>query len=252
MKYLKKETKIFLISLIIFALIFGGVFYVFLLLTLLYITLYAYNFKNITLNGTFSLSQYTVTQNNSFKLFYTINLKSFLPIKASYEVLYPYYIVPVSNSKRKIFFGRSLEESGEVTLRGNRRGTYEVGSMEVYIIDPFSLFSTLNRINKPNKIFVFPFLVPIEKLKIKLTDPYEGLKAKYRINFDYSYVASVREYTTSDPVSLIHWKQTAHQNKLMVKEFDFSASKKIYVAHGFSEIFANELRNLGYDAIALV
>jgi len=28
--------------------------------------------------------------------------------------------------------------------------------------------------------------------------------------------------------------------------------KKIYVVHGFSEIFANELRNLGYDAIALV
>ncbi|MFU2157613.1 MAG: DUF58 domain-containing protein [Caldisericum sp.] len=233
MKYLKKEIKIFLLTILITSFIFGGILYIFLLISFAYVLLYAFFLDKVKITSFSDVSTYTLTLNSSFDFNYTLNATSPLPVKISYEILLPHYIVPLTNGKVGKFFGRNLNTEGKIKCKGNRRGTYTVGKIEFRISDPLALFNRIDITYNYKTIFVFPNLVPLERLKILLTDPYEGQKAKYRINFDYSYVAGIRDYAPTDPISMIHWKQTAHRGKLTVKEFDFSSSKKLFVALNF-------------------
>jgi len=233
MKYLKKSSKVLLVIIFILALIFGRIFYPLFALTLIYILFYSVSIPKVQVSKKTDISSYTLTLNTSFKLFYEVNAVSPIPIRLTYEIIFPYYIVPKSYEKKEVLWGRNISNKGFIECKGNRRGTYSVGSIEFRISDPLGFFNRTEIFDDSETVFVFPNIISLEKVKIMLTDPFEGLKAKYRINFDYSYVAGVRDYTYQDPVSMIHWKQTAHRGKLTVKEFDFSASKKILVSLNF-------------------
>lgn len=205
----------------------------FFLMFFIYIIFYSFAISRVKLSKSSDVSTYTLTLNSSFDFIYDISSSSLLPIKLTYEILFPYYIIPFSNTRIKPLLGRKIKIGKRLTCKGNRRGSYSIGAIEFRISDPLGLFSRIELLDNSQTIYVFPNVIPIERLKILLTDPFEGQKAKYRINFDYSYVAGVRDYTSQDSVSMIHWKQTAHRHRLTVKEFDFSASKKIYVALNF-------------------
>jgi uncharacterized protein (DUF58 family) len=228
MKYLKKDSKILLTLVFLFMLIFGKLFYILFALLIIYILLYGRAIGSVKYSFFSDVSTYTLTLNDFFDFFYRIEAKTFLPVKYRYEILFPFYIVETAIARRPPVFGRTIKVYSASKCRANRRGTYELGHCYLYVVDPLNLFTYSIKMSDKKKIFVFPYLVSIEKLPIRLTDPFEGKKAKYRINFDYSYVAGVRDYTPEDALSSIHWKQTAHRGKLQVKEFDFSASKKIY------------------------
>ncbi len=209
---------------------FGFVFYLLLFFSVVYVIFYALALRKMKVVVDCDIRNYTTTQKSPFNINYTFLFNSFLPFKVLYKLELPPYIVSISNKSSILLFGKKMADTLEANLVSNRRGIYEIGSATVVVTDPLNLFLFIKKYGKLKTIFVFPKVVPLSKLNIKLLDPYEGIKAKYRINFDYSYVAGVREYTLGDPVKLIHWKQTAHKGELVVKEFDFSASKRIYVA----------------------
>jgi len=233
MEHLKKSSKLLLLELFVLSLIFGRTLYILFALVLFYTVVYAITIPVVEVSKISNVSSYTLTLNTSFKFFYELNVNSRIPVRLTYEVIFPYYIVPHSYERKEILWGKKITHSGSIECKGNRRGTYMIGAIEFRISDPLSLFNRTVIVNDSQIIFVFPNIVPLEKTSIMLTDPFEGQKAKYRINFDYSFVAGVRDYTYQDPVSMIHWKQTAHRGKLTVKEFDFSASKRILIALNF-------------------
>lgn len=209
---------------------FGFIFYLLLFISAVYVIFYVIALRRMEILVDSDITNYTTTQKSPFKINYTFLFNSFLPFKVLYKIDLPPYIVSISNKSSNLLFGKKMDDKFEANLVSNRRGIYEIGSATVAVTDPLNLFVFVKKYGKLKTIFVFPKLVSLSKLNIKLLDPYEGIKAKYRINFDYSYVAGVRDYAPGDPVKLIHWKQTAHKGELVVKEFDFSASKRIYVA----------------------
>ncbi|MGB9694411.1 MAG: DUF58 domain-containing protein [Caldisericaceae bacterium] len=231
MKSLDKRAKIYLTVLIISTLVFGQVFYLLTLLFVIYLLVYAKPVNNLNVRLRINSSSLTLRQRDRLSLVYEMSFDTLLPqlIDVNFEL--PFYIVPMKgNKKEHVFIRHDGDFSYQFECKANRRGTYEIGEVEVISHDPLGLFVKRYVVRDLKKVFVFPFLVPFEKLRIYLTDPLEGLKAKYQVNRDYSYVAGVRDYSEGDPVSMIHWKQTAHRGSLLVKEFDFSASKKIVVA----------------------
>lgn len=227
MKFLTRKGKLYLGLIFILALIFGRGFYLLLALFCAYLFLYLRAINHGSIYFKTTVSTYTLRQMDTFDLFYTLNFQYHMPFLISIEFVPPYYIVPTSPKTTESFFARTRVVKNSIVLKGNRRGVYDVGSFTIFVSDPFGFIREKRKISDHKKIFVFPFLVPFEKLKIHLTDPLEGLKAKYQINKDYSYIAGARDYNPDDPVSMIHWKQTAHRGRLTVKEFDFSASKKV-------------------------
>ena len=233
MKYLRKSTKILLVVMFVFTLVFGRGFYILFFAFLSYIVSYIKVINRSNPVGYFGVSTHTLNLSGTFDLSFKLELRGALPLKLDYSLILPHYIVENIVHKKNVHFAKKICIDETISCKGNRRGAYEVGEVELRITDPLSFLLRVDRISKLQTIFVFPNIVPLEKLGIKITDPIEGLKAKYRLNFDYSYVAGVRDYTSQDSTSMIHWKQTAHRGKLSVKEFDFSCSKKIFVAPNF-------------------
>ncbi|MBP8612476.1 MAG: DUF58 domain-containing protein [Candidatus Atribacteria bacterium] len=233
MKYLRKSTKILLVVLFIFTLVFGRGFYILFFSFLSYIVLYINVIKRVDSSVSFEVSTHTLNLSGTFALNCKFEIIGLLPLKLNFSLMLPHYIVENIVHKRNVYFAKRISIDENILCKGNRRGTYEVGEVEFRITDPLSFLLRIETISKPQTIFVFPNIIPLENLGIMITDPIEGIKAKYRLNFDYSYVAGVRDYTTQDSTSMIHWKQTAHRGKLSVKEFDFSCSKRIFVALNF-------------------
>ncbi len=230
MKNLTKGVKWYLFFLVILSFVFGRGFYLLLILTVIYTVVYSVTFRKYLLKLRTQINTHTIHQNDIFSLSYQLNFGFKLPVLVSVNISFPHYIVLNQGEKNIKVFSRNQKMEKVILCKGNKRGTYSVGKFIVDISDPLGFFKLEKLLIDAKKIFVFPFLIPIEKLKIHLSEPIEGIKAKYQLNRDYTYVAGVRDYTFEDPVSMIHWKQSAHKGKLSVKEFDFSASKKIVIA----------------------
>lgn len=226
-------AKTFILLLVLLSLFFGRWYYFILLATLLYFFLYRFSLMKTSFDFRVKLQPYTIHQGDSILINYLIDWKSILPQQVFAEFIFPGYIVHQSGERRLKIFARKMNLEREIKAGGTRRGIYSVGELLIGFSDPFGFFNLSQTINCFQKVYVFPFLVPIEKLKIHLSDPIEGIKAKYQNNKDYSYIAGIRDYSSMDPISMIHWKQTAHRGKLSVKEFDFTASKKIVIALNF-------------------
>jgi uncharacterized protein (DUF58 family) len=226
---LTKGFKGLLIVLAILALLLGGISYVVLGLALLYAFFYGIAIRKGKATLKTDVNTYTIKQKDKLTFLYEMDVDFALPFVFQISLASPYYFVPVEGEKNKKIFVRKEHLKGVIRYSGNRRGVYKIGTFDINISDPLGFFKRKIRIKDEKEIYVFPYIVPFERLNIYLSDPISGLKAKYQLNMDYTSIAGVRDYTTNDALSMIHWKQTAHRNKLMVKELDFTASKRIEI-----------------------
>ncbi len=225
-----KGAKGYLIILLICSLIFGRAFYVVTALYIVYFIIYSNAINKGKVSLQTKVNVYTLHQKDTLNFFYTLRVDFSVPFVFLIMLSYPYYIVPLKGEKEKRKFVRKSTLKGAIKFIANRRGVYDVGEFIVHISDPLNLFVKREVVSVTHRIFVFPYIVPFERLNIYLSEPVNGIKAKFQLNRDYTSIAGVRDYTTQDPLSMIHWKQTAHRGKLTVKELDFTASKQIQIA----------------------
>ena len=105
-----------------------------------------------------------------------------------------------------------------------RRGHYLLGPWTVRCGDPFGIFSATRHYADSTEIIIHP---PTHgNLPIPLPPGQTGgsARARQRARQATLNAASVRQYQPSDPYRWIHWRQSAHQDKLMVREFDLDAA----------------------------
>jgi len=226
---LSRKGKTYFFILLFLSLLLGRAFYVLFLAYLIYALIYYYSINKGLIKLKTYVDNYTLRQRDVLLLKFLFSLNFQIPFVFSISLRTPDYLVPASNRLNIEIFKARFDLQSEVLLKANRRGQYEIGEFDLSISDLFGLVHREQKIGDIKKIFVFPLLVPFERLKIHLSEPLEGLKAKYVLNPDYSYIAGARDYNENDPVSLIHWNQTAHRGRLTVKEFDFSASKRLII-----------------------
>jgi len=227
---LTKKAKVYLIILLTLSLIFGSIFYIITALYIAYLVIYGSTINKGKVFLQTDVSNYTLRQKDALDFFYTLKVDFPVPFVFLVTLSFPYYFVPFKGEKSKRIFAKKNVLKGKIKFVGNRRGVYDVGKFTLRISDPLDLFRREENASAIRRIFVFPYIVPFEKLNIYLSEPVSGIKAKFQLNRDYTSIAGVRDYTTQDPLSMIHWKQTAHRGKLTVKELDFTASKRIQIA----------------------
>lgn len=101
-----------------------------------------------------------------------------------------------------------------------RRGVYRFGELEITSRDPFGLFSRTMRLGSPQSALIYPATVDLSNFYVLSGRGWTEGIVRGR-TFTPSPIASgVREYTSRDAVSRVHWPATAHTGRLMVKEFD--------------------------------
>ncbi len=110
------------------------------------------------------------------------------------------------------------------------RGEHNFLNVRVIVKGFLGLFTIERTFYPQRKVLVFPKMLPLDTFKTMLIDPIEGEKSDFRLLEDTTHIVGVHEYA-GEPFQRIHWKISAHLDKLMVKEYEHTASSviKMYV-----------------------
>ena len=101
-----------------------------------------------------------------------------------------------------------------------RRGMYQFGELEITSRDPFGLFSRTMRLGRPQTALIYPATVDLSGFFLLSGRGWTEGIIRGRTFTPSPIASSVREYSSRDAVSRVHWPATAHTGRLMVKEFD--------------------------------
>ena len=101
-----------------------------------------------------------------------------------------------------------------------QRGRFQLGPVTATSGDPFGLFHRRIALTQPRDLLVLPRVLPISNF-VLFTGGLPGRgRSSRRALHPTTNVTTIRDYTVGDALNRIHWRSTAHYNKLMVKEFD--------------------------------
>ena len=111
-------------------------------------------------------------------------------------------------------------------------GRYEIAAADVRVYDAFHMFYIKKKIKNSANVYVLPqcYLMPInitKKTRDFVTDS-DVYHADIRGD-DSSEVYQVREYRPGDSVRNIHWKLTARQDEIMVRDMNKTLSCPVII-----------------------
>lgn len=156
----------------------------------------------------------------------------FLPIwlKAKVEVE---GLFDASSHERTLTKGSSLlwyQKVGiEWKLFAQKRGIYKIGPMRLGAGDLFGFFSSEKTIDEAISVIVYPRLIPLKSFSLPRREFFGKPGAKSLVQ-DPVYILGTHDYQPWQPSKYIHWKVSAHHNRLQAKVFEPSAQEKVLLA----------------------
>ena len=128
--------------------------------------------------------------------------------------------LPVPLPGRALFLGSRAERSWIARVPLTMRGHYRVDPLHIRTGDPFGFFEASATVGSGVGVTVYPRIEPLPRWRIPATS-LEGTNASPERTLQSTpLVTSVRPYVPGDAYNRIHWKTTARQGELQVKEFD--------------------------------
>jgi len=235
---------IFLLVLsIIFKYNFGGFVPSFLFNTLLSLlifsvgyTLYVYvRFKYVQ-----DIDKRVIIKGESVKLVINLSNEDFL--------MYPYVFVSFFDS-HLIFNSDNYSQSLYITpfskkefifdMECKYRGEYEIGISDIFIEDFVGIIRLKYKISETKKIIVYPKIEHLSKFDILTSNNSYSKNTSQSMFEDASNLKDLRDYSYGDSFKKIHWKLTARNSKLMVKNFQSTTDMNVNIlldlrCNGFS------------------
>ena len=164
------------------------------------------------------LERQYATVGDALTITYTMRNLARLP-KPWLEVHSP-STLPVSIPGRVLSLGSRTARSWVAKVPLTERGQFRVDPMIVRTGDPFGLFESVATVGPGASLLVYPnvealpgFVLPPAQIEGSARRPERGM-------YLAPLVSSVRPYTTGDAFNRIHWRSSARQQELQVKEFD--------------------------------
>ncbi len=110
-----------------------------------------------------------------------------------------------------------------------QRGRFQLGPVTATSGDPFGLFRRHLTLTAPRELLVLPRILPISNF-VLFTGGLPGRgRSSRRALHATTNATTIRDYTVGDALNRIHWRSTAHYNRLIVKEFDLDPSLDAWV-----------------------
>ena len=130
------------------------------------------------------------------------------------------YVASMGGRKRAVWKARTV---------CNRRGRYQLGPVTATSGDPFGLFRRHKALTPAHEILVLPRILPITNFAL-FTGGLPGRgRSSLRSLQTTTNATTIRDYMAGDALSRIHWRSSAHYNKLMVKEFDLDPAVDAWI-----------------------
>ncbi len=153
--------------------------------------------------------------------------ESFLPVL--WAVLRDHSDVPGYQIDRVVAVGGHGTFAWQTEGTCSRRGVFTLGPWELHMRDPLGLFDVILRYPESRSLLVYPRIMRLPDFPL----PYgrtSGRSARpARSLFQADQVAGARPWQPGDSLRLVHWKQTAHQGRLMVKQFEQEPAGDIWL-----------------------
>src|SRR2546430_13635961 len=101
-----------------------------------------------------------------------------------------------------------------------QRGRFQLGPVTATSGDPFGLFRRRAFLTERREMLVLPRVLPIRSFALFTGGlPGRGRRSRRALHATTNST-TIRDYIVGDALSRIHWRSSAHYNKLMVKEFE--------------------------------
>lgn len=158
---------------------------------------------------------------------YTVRNTSRLP-KLWLEVHNPTNL-PVPLPGQAISLGPRGERSWSVRVPLTRRGHFRVEPLALRTGDPLGLFESEATVGTYSTVIVYPRVeaLPAWRLPPALI---EGSHAQpLRTPHTTPHATGIRPYAPGDSYNRIHWKSSARQGELQVKEFDLEQTADVWI-----------------------
>lgn len=130
------------------------------------------------------------------------------------------YVASMAGRKRAMWRARTTCK---------RRGHFQLGPVTAISGDPFGLFRRHMFLAPLREILVLPRVLPISSF-VLFTGGLPGRgRSSRRALQTTTNATTIRDYAAGDALSRIHWRSSAHYNKLMVKEFDLDPALDVWL-----------------------
>ena len=130
------------------------------------------------------------------------------------------YVASMGGRKRAMWKARTLCK---------KRGRFQLGPVTATSGDPFGLFRRHISLTTAHEVLVLPQVLPITNFALFTGGlPGRGRSSRRALQATTN-ATTVRDYLAGDALSRIHWRSSAHYNKLMVKEFDLDPAVDAWI-----------------------
>src|SRR3989440_4790893 len=110
-----------------------------------------------------------------------------------------------------------------------QRGRFQLGPVIATSGDPFGLFRRRIFLTTQKELLVLPHVIPLTNFALFTGGlPGRGRSSRRALQTTTN-ATTIRDYTVGDALNRIHWRSTAHYNKLMVKEFDLDPAMDAWI-----------------------
>ena len=158
---------------------------------------------------------------------YTVRNLSRLP-KLWLEVVNP-SALPVPLPGRALALEPRAQRSWAARVPLVRRGHFRVDPMSIRTGDPFGFFEASATVGNGATVVVYPKIEILPRWRLPAAYM-EGTRARpERALQTTPLVTSIRPYAPGDSFNRIHWKSTARQLELQVKEFDLEQTADLWL-----------------------
>lgn len=130
------------------------------------------------------------------------------------------YVATLGGRKRAIWRARTL---------CRQRGRFQLGPVSATSGDPFGLFKRRIFLSPASELLVLPRVLPITSFGLFTGGLPGGGRSSRRALQTTTNATTIREYVPGDAFHRIHWRSSAHYNKLMVKEFDLDPAVDVWI-----------------------
>jgi uncharacterized protein (DUF58 family) len=115
------------------------------------------------------------------------------------------------------------------------RGKYTLGPATLVSGDPFGIFRLERQVEGTSEVLVYPQTTPLPGFVLPSAELPGGQDVKSRTYHVTPNVSTIREYAPGDSFNRIHWRSTARQGRLMVKEFELDPTAEVYLVLDMQE-----------------
>ncbi len=130
------------------------------------------------------------------------------------------YVASMAGRKRAMWRARSI---------CRQRGSFQLGPVTATSGDPFGLFRRRIFMSPSSELLVLPRVLPIASFALFTGGlPGRGRTSRRALQTTTN-ATTIRDYVAGDALNRIHWRSSAHYNKLMVKEFDLDPAVDAWV-----------------------